>query len=139
MKSFILHPRLKENTFLIGKFSLSRVLLMNEKRYPWVILVPQKDHLREIFDMGPNDQAMLAEESAFVAQKMDYHFNADKMNIAALGNIVEQLHIHHIVRYKNDSAWPAPVWGKFPPVPYPSGDVPMLIEKLENLFNELLV
>jgi len=134
-----LHPRLQEDTFLVGNFSLSRVLLMNEKSYPWVILVPQKNHLREVFDLGPNEQAMLAEESAFLAQKMDYHFSADKMNTATLGNIVEQLHIHHIVRYKGDKAWPAPVWGKFPPEPYSPEESKKLVENLGNLLIELMV
>ena len=139
MSEFFLHPRLEKDTFLIGNFSLCRVLLMNESRYPWIILVPQKDHLREVFDLGPNDISLLADESSFVAQKMDYFFDADKMNIANLGNVVEQLHIHHVARFKIDAAWPDPVWGKFTPDPYTPEKSAELIESLANLLNEYIV
>jgi diadenosine tetraphosphate (Ap4A) HIT family hydrolase len=111
---------------------------MNDSTYPWIILVPQRNHVREIFDLIPSEQAQLAEESSFVSLKMHYQFEADKMNIATLGNIVEQLHMHHIVRYKIDPAWPDPVWGKFPRKPYSFEKAEELKETLGNLLIEYM-
>jgi len=136
MSPFLLHPRLAADTAPIGDFPLCRVLLMNESRYPWIILVPRIDGLREPFDLAPDDRLRLFEESLFVAQKLNLHFHADKMNTAILGNIVEQLHVHHIVRYKTDPAWPAPVWGRFEPLPYSEAELIPLTESLKALFKE---
>jgi diadenosine tetraphosphate (Ap4A) HIT family hydrolase len=91
---------------------------MNDAHYPWLILVPQRPNLREIFELNTDDQIQLIHESSFVARCMSTLFNAEKMNIAALGNLVAQLHIHHIARYQTDPAWPAPVWGHAPAQPY---------------------
>lgn len=108
---FNLHPQLSEDCFLVGDLSLCRVLLVNDKNYPWLILVPRREDIREIFQLHASDQLLLINESSAVAQILDRHFNADKINVAALGNMVSQLHVHHIVRYKNDVSWPKPVWG----------------------------
>jgi len=91
---------------------------MNDCQYPWFLLVPQKPDLTELYQLEKPDRQLLIEESSWLAENLALLYQADKMNIAAIGNLVPQLHIHHIVRYKNDKAWPAPVWGKFAAVPY---------------------
>jgi len=94
------------------------VLLMPDAHYPWLILVPQRENISEIHNLSPEDQKQLMQESCFVAQTLADIFHADKMNVAALGNVVPQLHIHHIVRYHDDVAWPKPVWGAYPAKKY---------------------
>lgn len=115
---FELHPRLAEDTLVIGDFPLSRLLLMNDASYPWFILVPRRAGIREIFELRDDDQLQLLKESSQLAMVLSRIFEADKLNIAALGNLVPQLHIHHIVRYRSDRAWPQPVWGLYPAKPY---------------------
>ena len=115
---FELHPKLAQDTLVIGDFPLSRLLLMNDTGYPWFIMVPRRAEIREIFELGQNDQVQLLKESSQLAMVLARIFEADKVNIAALGNMVPQLHIHHIVRYRSDQAWPNPVWGLFPAQPY---------------------
>lgn len=115
---FTIDPILRRDTIVLGAFPLSLLLLMNDQNYPWLVLVPQRPDICEIYQLQDDDQEQLLRESCHVARVMVAHFRADKMNIAALGNIVPQLHLHHIVRYRNDPAWPGPVWGKAPPVPY---------------------
>ena len=115
---FTLDPRLQNDTIALGSFPLSLLLLMNDCTYPWLILVPQRPDIREIFQLATADQQQLLRESSLLAAALVAQFYPDKLNIAALGNVVSQLHLHHVVRYRNDPAWPAPVWGKAPPVPY---------------------
>lgn len=115
---FELHPRLAEDTLAIGDFPLCRLLLMNDASYPWFILVPRRAGIREIFELAPADQQKLLRESSHLSQVLNSLFQADKLNIAALGNMVPQLHVHHIVRFRHDRAWPKPVWGLFPATPY---------------------
>ena len=115
---FQLHPQLQKDCIVLGKFELCQVLLMNDSQFPWFILVPQRAEIREIYELSHEDQITLIEESSYLAQKLATIFAADKLNIAAIGNMVEQLHVHHVVRYKTDKAWAAPVWGKFAAVPY---------------------
>lgn len=116
---FELHPRLAEDTLAVGDFPLCRLLLMNDASYPWFILVPRRAEIREIFELARHDQQQLLDESSQLSRVLNRVFYADKLNIAALGNMVPQLHIHHIVRYQSDRAWPNPVWGLFPAQPYP--------------------
>jgi len=111
---FALHPRLAADTVALGDWPLSRMLLMNDGRFPWVILVPARPDLREIHDLLPADRAALIEEVARASALIQQAFKADKMNVAALGNQVPQLHIHIIARFATDPAWPAPVWGQGP-------------------------
>ena len=115
---FELHPRLTQDTSVVGDFPLCRLLLMNDANYPWFILVPRRTEIREIFQLGQRDQQQLLKESSQLSQVLNQIFQADKLNIAALGNMVPQLHIHHIVRYQTDPAWPNPVWGWSPAQPY---------------------
>lgn len=111
---FALHPQLAGDTFALGRFPLSLVLLMNEARYPWFIFVPQRAGVVELHDLDERDQQQLMHESCAFAAYLKATFKGDKMNVAALGNVVPQLHVHHIVRFRGDPAWPAPVWGRLP-------------------------
>ena len=115
---FTLDPRLEQDTLCLGAFPLSLLLLMNDSTYPWLILVPQRPEIREIYQLDPADQQQLLVESSHLAEVLAGLLHPDKLNIAALGNVVPQLHLHHVVRYRSDPAWPAPVWGKAPPVSY---------------------
>jgi diadenosine tetraphosphate (Ap4A) HIT family hydrolase len=108
--AFTLHPRLAADTIALGDWPLCRLLLMNDARFPWVILVPARPDLREIHDLPPAERATLIEEIARASALMQQAFKADKMNVAALGNQVPQLHIHIIARFAADPAWPNPVW-----------------------------
>ena len=118
MSNFELHPQLAADCFIVGDLSLCRVLMMNESRYPWFILVPRRADMREMHHLSTADQQQLWQESAQFSQLLEEQFQPDKLNVAAIGNMVPQLHIHHIARYKTDAAWPAPVWGKFKPLAY---------------------
>jgi diadenosine tetraphosphate (Ap4A) HIT family hydrolase len=116
---FQLHPRLTEDGIAIGRFELCQLLMMNDSQYPWFILVPEKAGIQEIYQLSKPDRQLLTEESSYLAENLAVLYKADKMNIAAIGNLVPQLHIHHVVRYRTDKAWPAPIWGKFAAIPYP--------------------
>lgn len=131
---FSLHPRLAADTILLGDFPLSRCLLMNDMHYPWLILVPRMENLREIFELSVENQQQLLRESSWVSARLSKHFNADKINIGALGNMVPQLHLHHIARYQNDAAWPAPVWGKHPAQAYTPDNLVMMHQRLREAF-----
>jgi len=111
---FELHPQLAKDCFTVGDFPLSRLLLMNDAQYPWFILVPRIEGVTEVFELEVPDQQRLAAESVLLSRLLSEAFTADKMNVAALGNVVSQLHVHHVVRYRGDAAWPAPVWGRMP-------------------------
>lgn len=114
-----LDPRLAADTEAIAQWPLSRVLLMKDAAYPWLILVPDRPNLVELFDLDPADRARLSEEIARAAQTLKRLTGADKINVGALGNVVAQLHIHVVARFRSDPAWPGPVWGKAPPLAYP--------------------
>lgn len=108
---FSLHPQLAKDCSLVADLTLCRLLLVNDSHYPWMILVPRREDIREAFELNEQDQHQLMRESNHLSALMAKHFQADKMNVAALGNLVPQLHIHHIVRYCSDAAWPGPIWG----------------------------
>lgn len=131
---FSLHPRLAADTILLGDFPLSHCLLMNDMHYPWLILVPRQENMREIFELSVKNQQQLLRESSWVSERLSKHFNADKINIGALGNMVPQLHLHHIARYQNDAAWPGPVWGKHPAQPYTPENLVMMHQRLREAF-----
>jgi diadenosine tetraphosphate (Ap4A) HIT family hydrolase len=109
--SFALDPRLAADTLAIGDMNLSRLLLMNDERYPWLILVPRREGLRELVDLDAPARAMLIEEIASVSAFVRALPGVDKLNVAALGNIVAQLHVHILGRSISDLAWPGAVWG----------------------------
>lgn len=111
MSDFELHPQLKRDCIFLADLGLSRLLLMNNKDFPWCILVPRITGAREIHELEEADQQQLLKESSELSRLMLQIFKGKKMNIAALGNMVPQLHVHHIVRVETDKAWPNPVWG----------------------------
>jgi diadenosine tetraphosphate (Ap4A) HIT family hydrolase len=113
-----LHPKLSELTTEIGDLALCRVLLENDSNYPWLILVPRMDGVSEITDLDPNEQVQLLGEIDAAARALKAVATFEKLNVAALGNIVKQLHVHVIGRSATDATWPKPVWGLAPPVPY---------------------
>lgn len=115
---FELNKKLEADTYLIGDMQLSRVLLMNDSRYPWVILVPRLDDITELHQLSVKDRQQLMEESCAVSEFILDNFPVCKMNVGALGNIVSQLHLHHIGRHEKDPAWPGPVWGHSSAEPY---------------------
>jgi len=125
-----LHPQLLADTTLLGRGALCHLLLSNDANYPWCILVPDRDGIREIHELNNEDQALLLREITQLSRAMAQVFDADKMNIAALGNAVAQLHVHCIARYKNDPAWPDPVWGKLPAKPYSETGREQVLSKL---------
>lgn len=126
----ILHPQLAADCFVVGRSELCALLLMNDARYPWFILVPQREGIREIHELTSIQRQQLMSESCAVSEALVAGFAADKINIAALGNMVPQLHVHHIARFRNDPAWPAPVWGRFPAIHYADGEEQAVMRKL---------
>lgn len=120
---FELHPRLQADTQILGDLPLCRVLLAKDSQYPWLILVPRVAGLREIHHLLPEQQQQLMQESCAVAALMEEALGPDKINVAALGNLVPQLHLHHVARFSTDAAWPGPIWGAHPAIPYQAQDL----------------
>ena len=120
---FALHPRLQADTQILGDLPLCRVLLAKDSQYPWLILVPRVADLREIHHLAPAQQQQLMQESCAVASLLDGALDSDKINVAALGNLVPQLHLHHVARFSSDAAWPGPIWGAHPTIPYQTQDL----------------
>ena len=115
---FVLHPQFAADTVPVGDLPLSRVLLANDANYPWLILVPRRPALVELIDLEENAQAQLLAEIDAAARALKAITECEKLNIAALGNVVPQLHVHVIGRRHSDAAWPKPVWGAVPPIAY---------------------
>jgi diadenosine tetraphosphate (Ap4A) HIT family hydrolase len=113
-----LHPQLESDAGAVGDLPLSRLLLANDANYPWLLLVPRRAGAGEIIDLSEADQIQLAAEIAAVSRVLRAVASCDKLNVAALGNVVAQLHVHVIARRRNDPAWPKPVWGAVPPRDY---------------------
>jgi diadenosine tetraphosphate (Ap4A) HIT family hydrolase len=133
--TFQLHPRLEQDCIAIGRFDLCQLLMMNDSQYPWFILVPERADLQEIYQLSKTERQLLTEESSYLAENLAALYQADKMNIAAIGNMVPQLHIHHIVRYQTDKAWPAPIWGKFDAVPYTEQQIADNLTRIKERLN----
>ena len=130
-EQFELHPQLEEDSILVGNFSLCRLLLINDKQFPWFVLVPQRYGIQEVYQLNVKEQAELWLESNNLSQTIMKHFEGDKLNIAAIGNVVSQLHLHHVVRFKTDQLWPKPIWGQLPMSHY-------LDKELESLFGKIV-
>ena len=134
-----IHPQLQQDCTILGRFPLCHLLLMKDANYPWFILVPDRDGISEVYQLSVQDQQQLIKESSQLAEVLAVKFKADKMNIAALGNVVPQLHIHHVVRYRGDIAWPAPVWGNSPVKPYAESELSERIGKVRTWFGDVMV
>jgi diadenosine tetraphosphate (Ap4A) HIT family hydrolase len=129
---FELHPRLAQDSAVIGEFDLSLLLLSRDANYPWCILVPKREDIYEIHHLNEEEQMQLIRESCRLSEVMTSLFDADKMNVAALGNVVRQLHLHHIARFTDDPAWPQPIWGKLPAKDYEAEEFNERIKRLQN-------
>ena len=133
---FQLDPRLGKDTFLVGELPLCRVLLMDASNFPWIILVPRISNIKEIFQLNSEQKDLYFSESNFLMKGMSEIYNAHKMNIASLGNLVPQLHTHIIVRYKHDDAWPGPVWSFDGMTKYKGNKSKLEIDKISNLVDD---
>jgi len=131
---FTLHPRLAQDTAPAARLSLCRVLVMKDRRFPWLVLVPERESVREIHELAPADRAALVEEIARVGEVLTLLFQPDKLNVGALGNLVPQLHVHVVARRTTDPAWPGPVWGSGAAVPYEESELTEIQERLANAF-----
>jgi diadenosine tetraphosphate (Ap4A) HIT family hydrolase len=116
--AFALDPRLEADTHHVGDLPLARVLLFDDARFPWLVLVPRQTGLRDLIDLAHDDQHRLLDEIDRCAQVLHALDKPDKLNVAALGNVVAQLHVHVIARYTHDAAWPRPVWNVGTAQPY---------------------
>lgn len=130
---FELAPEIERDSIWLADWPLCQLRVQNDANYPWFILIPRRPAMVEIIDLTEADQAALWRESAFLSAFLKSEYHAKKLNIAALGNMVPQLHVHHIVRYETDSAWPAPVWGKVPAKMYSAPALQQLKQKLASL------
>ncbi|MCJ2134896.1 HIT domain-containing protein [Methylobacterium sp. J-026] len=133
--AFTLDPRLAADTVEMGDLALCRVLLMDDARFPWLILVPRRADVTEITDLSGPDSEALWHEIRLATGVMQGLAKPDKVNVAALGNVVAQLHVHVVGRFRSDPAWPGPVWGVGTRTPYPLHARAQLIERAGALFS----
>ncbi len=122
-----LHPKLTQDAVAIGDLPLCRLLLNRDANYPWLILVPRRPKVTEIIDLTEADRTQLMNEIALVARALRTITSCDKLNVAALGNVVPQLHVHIIARRRSDAAWPNPIWNVVPPRAYRPAELDPLI------------
>jgi len=126
------HPRLVADTVFVADWALSRVVAMNDARYPWLILIPRRDGATEIFDLSAEDRRTMIEEIARASEGLKSLTAAAKINVGALGNLVPQLHVHIVARNPGDAAWPGPVWGQGSAQPYEQGALDAFVRQLVN-------
>lgn len=132
MTDFALHHRLKADTLPVASLPLSELLMMNDSQYPWFILVPRQSYCNEMYQLSAEDRSQLINESCLLAAILQERFKPEKLNIATIGNLVPQLHMHHVCRYSTDAAWPAPVWGKLPPQSFDPDIASNRIAQIQN-------
>ncbi len=130
-----LHPEFERDTWPLANWPLCRVLLMNDSNYPWLVLVPRIEGLRDLHDVPPAHHAALMSEIGRASRALKRLFNAHKLNVAALGNAVPQLHVHVIARQTSDPAWPRPVWGVRPVVPYDPARLERTVDALQSMLS----
>jgi diadenosine tetraphosphate (Ap4A) HIT family hydrolase len=136
--TFILDHRLEQSSFFIADWDLCRVALRNEKTWPWLYLVPRRADIRETYELTPDDQAHLMHEISRAARALQFVYKPEKINVAALGNMVPQLHVHVFARFTDDPAWPKPVWAlQRDEVPYDNSEKQTQIEKLKECFDRM--
>lgn len=128
-----LHPRLKADTFAVCKLTLCEIRLLNDSRFPWFILVPRREDVTEVHQLREEDQHHLVQESSRVSAALDKIGSPDKINVAALGNLVSQLHWHVVARNRDDACWPGPVWGCGDALPYTNQAATKLIDSMKQL------
>ncbi len=130
---FTLHPQLAKDTLPVGELSICKVLLMNNQRLPWLILVPKRVGMREVYELKEAEQAQLTTESSMLGEMLMKEFSGHKLNVGAIGNLVPQLHIHHVVRFEHDPVWPNPVWGNIAPKPYTAVQLKQTLKRLHKM------
>lgn len=130
---FELHHRLAADTVAVEDWPLCRILLMNDATYPWLVLVPRRNAVSELHELDAGDRAQLVEEMAEASHRLQNVTKAIKMNVAALGNVVPQLHVHVVARFADDPAWPKPVWGVVPGRPYEAAELAARLETLKTV------
>jgi len=133
MAEWTLHPQLLRDTANLGDLPLSRVLVMNDANYPWLILVPRKADITEVVDLDEGEQTQLMREVTLAARALREVTECYKLNIAALGNAVAQLHVHIIARFRHDASWPKPVWGVAPAQAYEHDALARLMLSLRSM------
>ena len=136
-KGFLLNQQLEGDSIFIDDLPLCKFLLMNDSNYPWFLLVPRIDNIKELYDLSESNRAQLDFETVEVSKFIQSSFKPEKINIASLGNIVPQFHVHIIARYTDDISWPNPVWGKFPFNEYKSDQSERLL-KVSKIFSNKL-
>lgn len=132
MADWVLDQKLADDSIFVADWPLSQLRLINDSRFPWLVLVPRVSNIEEIFQLSSYDQQRLLQESSHLAKTLSDLFKADKMNVAALGNVVRQLHVHHIVRYVGDCCYPSPVWGVGEAVSYTEQELRLCLEMLHD-------
>jgi len=138
-KNFKLHDQLQADCIELLDLPLCKLLVCNESAYPWFILVPRVSNAQDIYQLDWQQQQQFLNESSMLSEFLITEYNGDKMNVAALGNVVSQLHIHHIVRFKNDVSWPKPIWGQQPLTPYTEDEIQGLKENLIPQISSILM
>ena len=132
MSDWVLDQKLADDSVFVVDWPLSQLRLINDSRFPWLVLVPRVSNIEEIFQLSDEDQQQLLQESSQLATVLSAFFRADKLNVAALGNVVRQLHVHHIVRYVDDCCYPSPVWGIGEALPYQEIELRQRVDELRS-------
>lgn len=129
-------PRLEGDSLPITDLALCAVRLMKDANYPWVLMIPRKNDMIEIVDLEEDDQLQLMREIVRVSEALKQVTDCDKLNVGALGNMVPQLHVHVIARFRDDAAWPGPIWGVNPSLPYEEDNADVLVDKLKDALKD---
>ena len=129
-KNFTLHPQLMSDCIELVKLPISTLLLCNDCAYPWFILVPRIDNAKDLYQLEWQEQQQILNESSLLGEILMQEFQGDKLNVAMLGNVVSQLHLHHVVRFKYDACWPKPIWGQQPLTPYDDDEIQALKQRI---------
>lgn len=131
---FTLHDQLRRDTLPVCRMKLCLVQLMNDAQYPWLVLIPAVENITEIHELNEKQRKLLINEIAQTQRVLQHCFEPHKLNVGALGNMVPQLHVHVVARFREDPAWPGPIWGKLPPRPYEDTALRSTIARLQNAF-----
>lgn len=132
-ESFQLHPQLEGDCITVAELPLCRVLLLNDSRYPWLVLIPRRADIVEVYELTDTEQQQLWQEVTRCGEALMQRHNGYKLNIGALGNMVPQLHVHVIVRNPDDEAWPGPVWGVGKATPYSQQEITQYIQQYSSM------
>ena len=133
--TFELHPNFSSKIFLLD-LPLCRVLLENERHYPWILLIPRRPNISRLMDLSPEDQRLLLHELDLAQHVLWGKFLPTQLNVAAIGNKTPQLHVHVIARYQNDPAWPGTVWDHPVRAPYTASELSEMTDKLTERFKQ---